>query len=191
VIELLGRYSGETALISAYLGSADRAVISEVDFNVDKLVSFLVDDRKSNPSSYAIVTISEGAKPIGGEMHLSGVADAYGHMKLGGVGLYLSGEIAKRSGISTLYQQVAYLMRSGEPDALDRMVATTYGYLAAELLLKKQSGRMVALCDGKYTTVSANVIAEGRKRVDVDELYDIEHYRPKVAHLLGKPMFLY
>jgi 6-phosphofructokinase len=191
VIELFGRYSGETALISAYLGSADRAVISEVDFDVDKLVSFLVDDRKSNPSSYAIVTISEGAKPIGGEMHLSGVADAYGHMKLGGVGLYLSGEIAKRSGISTLYQQVAYLMRSGEPDALDRMVATTYGYLAAELLLKKQSGRMVALCDGKYTTVSANVIAEGRKRVDVDELYDIEHYRPKVAHLLGKPMFLY
>jgi 6-phosphofructokinase len=82
-------------------------------------------------------------------------------------------------------------MRSGEPDALDRMVSTTYGYLATDLLLKKQSGRMVALRDGKYTTVSANVIAEGRKRVDVDELYDIENYRPKVAHLLGKPMFLY
>ena len=191
VVELFGRYSGETSLISAYLAGVDRAIISEVDFDVDKLVNFLVEDRRSNPSNYAIVTVSEGAKPVGGEMHLSGVADAYGHKKLGGVGLYLSGEIEKRSGVATLYQQVAYLMRSGEPDALDRMVATSYGYLATDLLLKKQSGRMVALRDGKYTTVSANVIAEGRKRVDVDELYDIEHYRPKVAHLLGKPMFLY
>ena len=191
VIELFGRYSGETSLISAYLGSADRAVISEVDFDVEKVVDFLVEDRKRNPSAYAIVTISEGAKPIGGEMHLSGVADAYGHMKLGGVGLFLSGEIARRSGISTLYQQVAYLMRSGAPDALDRMVATTYGHLATDLLMKKQSGRMVALRDGKYTTVPADVISEGRKRVDVDELYDIEQYRPKVEHLLGKPMFLY
>jgi len=191
VVELFGRYSGETSLISAYLAGVDRAVISEVDFDVDKLVHFLVEDRKSNPSSYAIVTISEGAKPVGGEMHVSGEADAFGHKKLGGVGLLLSGEIEKRSGVSTLYQQVAYLMRSGEPDALDRMVATSYGYLATDLLLKKQSGRMVALRDGKYTTVSANVISEGRKHVDVDELYDIEQYRPKVAHLLGKPMFLY
>ena len=191
VVELFGRYSGETSLISAYLAGADRVVISEVDFDVDKLVNFLVEDRNDNPSAYAIVTISEGAKPIGGEMHLSGEADAYGHQKLGGVGLHLAGEIARRSGINTLYQQVAYLMRSGEPDALDRMVATTYGHLATDLLLKKQSGRRVALRDGKYTTVSANVISEGHKRVDVDELYDIEHYRPKVAHLLGKPMFLY
>ena len=191
VIELFGRYSGETSLISAYLAGVDRAVISEVDFDVDRLVNFLVEDRRSNPSAYAIVTVSEGAKPIGGEMHLSGQADAYGHKKLGGVGQFLSQEIERRSGVSTLYQQVAYLMRSGEPDALDRMVATTYGYLATDMLLKKQSGRMVALRDGKYTTVSANVISEGRKRVDVDELYDVENYRPKVAHLLGKPMFLY
>jgi 6-phosphofructokinase len=191
IVELFGRYSGETSLISAYLAGVDRAVISEVDFDVDRLVHFLVDDRHQNPSGYAIATISEGAKPIGGQMHLSGEADAYGHKKLGGVGLFLSGEIEKRTGIATLYQQVAYLMRSGEPDALDRMVATSYGYLATDLLLKKQSGRMVALRDGKYTTVSANVISEGRKRVDVDELYDAENYRPKVAHLLGKPMFLY
>ena len=191
VIELFGRYSGETSLISAYLAGVDRAVISEVDFDVQKVVDFLVEDRRANPSAYAIVTISEGAKPIGGEMHLSGEADAYGHKKLGGVGQFLAQEIERRSGVNTLYQQVAYLMRSGDPDALDRMVATTYGYLATDMLLKKQSGRMVALRDGKYTTVSANVISEGRKRVDVDELYDGEQYRPKVAHLLGKPMFLY
>jgi 6-phosphofructokinase len=191
VVELFGRYSGETSLISAYLAGVDRAIISEVDFDIDKLIRFLVDDRKSNPSNYAIMTISEGAKPIGGEMMMSGEADAYGHKKLGGIGDAVSHEIEKRSGVRTVYQQVAYLMRSGEPDALDRMVATSYGYLATDLLLKKQSGRMVALRDGKYTTVSANIITEGKKRVDVDELYDIDQYRPKVGHLLGKPMFLY
>ena len=191
VVELFGRYSGETSLISAYLSGVDRAIISEVDFDVDKLVRFLVDDRNSNPSKYAIVTISEGAKPIGGEMILSGEADAYGHKKLGGIGDYVAREIEKRSTVRTVYQQLAYLMRSGAPDALDLMVSTSYGYLATDLLLKKQSGRMVALRDGKYTTVSANIITEGKKRVDVDELYDIEQYRPKVVHLLGKPMFLY
>ncbi len=191
VVELFGRYSGETSLISAYLAGVDRAIISEVDFDVEKVVKLLVDDRNNNPSRYAIMTISEGAKPIGGEMVMSGEADAYGHKKLGGIGDYVAHEIERRSGVRTVFQQLAYLMRSGAPDALDLMVSTSYGYLATDLLLKKQSGRMVALRDGKYTTVSANLITEGKKRVDVDELYDVEHYRPKVAHLLGKPMFLY
>jgi ATP-dependent phosphofructokinase / diphosphate-dependent phosphofructokinase len=191
VVELFGRYSGETSLISAYLAGVDRAIISEIDFDMDKLVKFLVDDRNHNPSLYAIMTISEGAKPIGGQMIMSGEADAYGHKKLGGIGDYVAREIEKRSGVRTVYQQLAYLMRSGAPDALDLMVSTSYGFLATDLLLKKQSGRMVALRDGKYTTVSANLITEGKKHVDVDELYDIEQYRPKVAHLLGKPMFLY
>ncbi len=191
VVELFGRYSGETSLISAYLAGVDRAIISEIDFDVQKLVDFLVEDRRQNPSNYSIMTISEGAKPIGGEMMMMGEADAYGHKKLRGIGDYVSQEIEKRAGAKTIFQPLAYLMRSGAPDALDLMVSTSYGYLATDLLLKKQSGRMVALRDGKYTTVSANIITEGKKRVDVDELYDKEHYRPKVAHLLGKPMFLY
>jgi 6-phosphofructokinase len=191
VIELFGRYSGETSLISAYLAGADRAIISEVEFDINKLVKFLVEDRNNNPSNYAIMTVSEGAKPIGGEMALSGEADAYGHKKLGGIGQYIGGEIEKRTGIGVMIQQLGYLMRGGAPDALDRMVATTYGNLAADLLIQRHSGRMVALRDGKYTTISASTITEGKKCVDVDELYDIEKYRPKVAHLLGKPMFLY
>lgn len=191
IVELFGRYSGETSLISAYLAGVDRAVISEVDFETEKLVKLLTEDRDRNPSRYSIMTISEGAKPVGGEMLMSGEADAYGHKKLGGIGEYVAAEIEKRSGVRTVFQQLAYLMRSGAPDALDLMVSTSYGYLATDLLLKKQSGRMVALRDGKYTTVSANIITEGKKRVDVDELYDIPNYRPKVAHLLGKPMFLY
>ncbi len=191
VVELFGRYSGETSLISSYLAGVDRAIISEVDFDVPKLVDFLVEDRRQNPSNYSIMTISEGAKPIGGEMMMMGEADAYGHKKLRGIGDFVSKEIEKRSGVKTIFQPLAYLMRSGAPDALDLMVSTSYGYLATDLLVKKQSGRMVALRDGKYTTVSANIITEGKKRVDVDELYDKDHYRPKVAHLLGKPMFLY
>ncbi len=191
VVELFGRYSGETSLISAYLSGVDRAIISEIDFDIDKLVNYLVEDRKHNPSHYAIMTISEGAKPLGGEMMMKGEADAYGHKKLGGIGDWVSREIEARSGVRTVFQQLAYLMRSGAPDALDLMVSTSYGYLATDILVKKQSGRLVALRDGKYTTVSANMISEGKKRVDVDELYDIENYRPKVAHLLGKPMFLY
>ncbi|MDD5712693.1 MAG: 6-phosphofructokinase, partial [Smithellaceae bacterium] len=179
VVELFGRYSGETSLISAYLAGVDRAVISEVDFDSDRLVKLLVEDRKTNPSHYAIMTVSEGAKPVGGEMFQSGEADAYGHKKLGGIGEYISKEIEKRSGIGTVFQRLAYLMRSGAPDALDRMVATSYGYLATDLMLQRRSGRMVALRDGKYTTVSANMITEGKKRVDVDELYDVEQYRPK------------
>lgn len=191
VVELFGRYSGETSLISAYLAGVDRAIISEVDFDMQKLVEFLVADREQNPSRYAIMTISEGAKPLGGEMILTGEADAYGHKKLGGIGDYVAHEIEKRSGIRTVYQQLAYLMRSGAPDALDLMVSTSYGHLAIDLLLKKQSGTMVALREGKYTTVPANIITEGKKRVDVGELYDVAHYRPKVGRLLGKPMFLY
>jgi 6-phosphofructokinase 1 len=191
VVELFGRYSGETSLISAYLSGVDRAIISEVDFDIDKLVGLIVKDRNNNPSHYAIMTISEGAKPLGGEMVMKGEADAYGHKKLGGIGEWVAHEIENRSGARTVFQQLAYLMRSGAPDALDLMVSTSYGYLATDLLLKKQTGRMVALRDGKYTTVSANMISEGKKRVDVDELYDMQQYRPKVAHLLGKPMFLY
>jgi len=191
VIELFGRYSGETSLISAYLAGVDRAIISEVEFDIDKLIRFLVEDRKENPSNYAIMTISEGAKPLGGEMSLTGEADAYGHKKLGGIGQYIGSEIEKRSGVGVMVQQLGYLMRGGAPDALDRMVATTYGYLAADLLIQKKSGRMVALRDGKYTTISTSMITEGKKCVDVNELYDVEKYRPKVAHLLGKPMFLY
>lgn len=191
VIELFGRYSGETSLISAYLANVDRAIISEVDFDIEKLCRFVDEDKKSNPSGYAILTISEGAKMIGGDMIITGEPDAYGHKKLGGIGYIVSQEIQKRTGHLSIYQQVAYLMRSGAPDALDRMVSTSYGYLAADLINLKNFGRMVALQDGKYTTVDIDIIAQGQKRVDVRELYDAENYRPRIRHFLNKPMFLY
>ncbi|HSL26022.1 MAG TPA: 6-phosphofructokinase, partial [Acidimicrobiia bacterium] len=153
IVELFGRYSGETSLITAYLSGVDRAVISEVPFDVDRLAGFLQADQASNPSNYAMMTISEGAKMVEGDIQLSGGADAYGHRKLGGIGA-LTGELLKeRTGHDVLYQQVGYLMRSGAPDSLDLMVATNYAVMAAGLALEESHGRMVALRGGTYTHV--------------------------------------
>lgn len=191
VIELFGRYCGETSLISAYLASVDRAIISEVPFDPEKLARLIMDDKLANPSNYAMFTISEGATMVSGEMMQYGQADAYGHRKLGGIGM-ITGELLKKlTGQNIIYQQLSYLMRSGAPDSLDRMVAVNFANMAIDLVGKKVSGRMVSLNQGIYTDVPMSVITTGQKRVDVPELYDAEQYRPKVRHVMGKPMFLY
>ncbi len=191
VVELFGRNSGETSLFAAYLADVDRAIISEVPFEMDKLVNFLAADRKNNPSNYAIMTISEGAHPVDGEIVQTGEADAYGHQKLGGIGHVVAQEIKKRSGANIMYQQLGYLMRSGSPDSLDRMVAVSYGNLALDQVAMGHTGRMVALQQGNYTTVPLTMVISGKKIVDVTALYDVKNYRPKVRDMLGKPMFLY
>lgn len=192
IVELFGRNSGETSLVAAYLADVDRAIISEVPFDIEKLAMLLVQDKYNNPSSYAIMTISEGAHEIGGDLsHYEGDEDAYGHKKLGGIGMITGEKLKKVSGENIIYQQLGYLMRSGAPDSLDRMVAVSYGLLAMDLVDQGRSGRMVALRDGVYTHVPLNRVISGTKRVDVDEMYDVEQYRPKIADMLGKPMFLY
>ena len=191
VIELFGRYSGETSLITAYLAGVDRAVISEVPVDIDRLAAFLVDDRRSNPSNYAMVTISEGAVIEGGEMSLRGEEDAYGHRKLGGIGEQLGSMLKTVTGINIINQTIGYLMRSGSPDSLDLMVANNYAVMAADLAMEGQSGRMVALRGGTYTNVPISMIGEGVKRVDVGEMYNPELYKPVIRHVGGKPMFLY
>lgn len=191
VVELFGRNSGETSLIAAYLADVDRAIISEVPFDVDKLIDFLVADRSNNPSNYAIMTISEGAHTVGGSVTETGMEDAYGHKKLGGVGYLLSEAIKVKTGINVIYQQLAYMMRSGAPDSLDRMVAVSYGSLALDQIAMGHRGRMVALQQAIYTTVPLDMVIAAKKQVDVTALYDVETYRPKVRDTLGKPMFLY
>ena len=191
VVELFGRNSGETSLVSAYLADVDRALISEVPFDVERLAGMVVADRKRNPSNYAIVTISEGASLVGGQVVEYGQEDAYGHKKLGGIGTTVGDALKKLTGIDIVNQQLAYLMRAGAPDSLDRMVATSYARLAVGLIGQQHFGRMVALQSGVYTTVPIETSGLGTKRVDVAELYDVENYRPKITHLLGKPMFLY
>jgi 6-phosphofructokinase 1 len=191
VVELFGRNSGETVLISAYLADADRALIAEVPFDVNRLAELLVKDRDDNPSRYALVVISEGAQMQGGEIVERGEADAYGHRKLGGIGQITGEELKRITGIDILYQPLGYLMRAGAPDSLDRMVAMSYANLAVDLVLEGTTGVMVCLQGGGYSTVPLDSITKRAKRVDVEEFYDAAEYRPKVAHQLGKPMFLY
>jgi len=190
IMELFGRNSGETSLISAYLSYVDRAIITEIPFNVKKLAEFLMEDKRNNPSNYAIMTISEGAIMEGSDVIETGEADAFGHRKLGGVGLLMSDEIKRLTGQDIIYQQLAYMMRSGAPDSLDRMVAMSYGTLAIQLIKRNEYGKMVALHGGKYTTVPVDMILAGKKRVDVPSFYDIENYRPKIKDFMGVPMFL-
>jgi 6-phosphofructokinase 1 len=191
VVELFGRHSGETSLIAAYLAGVDRAIISEVPFDIEKLARFLMEDKRANPSHYAMMTISEGAHEIGREVIQSGTADPYGHKKLGGVGAVTAKRLEQITGARTTFQELAYLMRSGEPDALDIMVAVNYANTALDLIQQGKFGRMVALRAGRYTDVDAASPTLGIKKVDVRALYDIDQYRPKVLHVHGKPMFLY
>ena len=191
VVEVFGRYSGETSLISAYLSGVDRAIISEVPFDIERLTGMLLADKKANPSGYAMMTISEGATLVGGELVQAGEADPYGHRKLGGIGELTGALLKERTGEGIINQQLGYLMRSGNPDSLDLMVAVNYGVMAADLLLEGASGRLVALRNGNYVNVPIAVTRQGVKRVDVDALYDVDNYRPKIRHVDGKPMFLY
>ncbi len=192
IIELFGRHCGETSLISAYLAGVDRAVISEVPFDIERLADLLMQDKRANPSNYAMMTISEGSRMLGEEIvHKDEKVDPYGHKKLGGIGAITADRLQKVTGEPTLIQEVAYLMRSGEPDALDVMVAINYANTALDLITTKKFGRMVALRDGSYTDVTAESPLLGVKTVDVRALYDVEEYRPKVWHVHGKPMFLY
>ena len=190
VIELFGRYCGETALFTGYLASADRVVISEVPCDVEKLARLLSEDQDRNPSHYSIVVVSEGAALTGGSRIQSGAPDAYGHLKLGGIGDQLGVEIERVSGRQCLVQRLAYLMRSGPPDSTDRLVATNFGNLAYDRLLGGRRGEMVALQKGCYTVVPIATAISGKRKVDVENYYDAGSYRPRISSVLGQPMFL-
>jgi 6-phosphofructokinase 1 len=191
VVELFGRNSGETALISGYLAGADRVLISEVPFDIDKLAALIMADKAANPSNYAVVVVSEGARMIGSEVIEAGEPDPYGHRRLGGIGEVLGKALKQRTGQGIVNQTLAYLMRSGPPVALDRMVASAFGTMAVQSLEAGETGLMMALRDGNYETVPVDTCIQGEKRVDVAELYDPDTYRPIIRRVRGKPMYLY
>lgn len=191
VIELFGRNSGETALMAGTLADADRVLISEVPFDVERLAKLVVEDRRQNPSNYAVVVMSEGASMTETGVIERGDADAYGHRKLGGIGAATGDALKRLTGADIVAQELAYLMRSGAPDALDRMAAISYANLAIELIAAGKRGLMVAVRNGVYTSVPVDTCISGKKRVDVGELYDPAAYRPRLRHVAGKPLFLY
>jgi 6-phosphofructokinase len=191
VVELFGRRSGETALLAGFLAQVDRTIIAEVPADLDLLVPLLAQDKGSNPAGYAMCVISEGAT-IKGEAddddELSKPASQRSEL---GVGQRLGRAITQRLGFGVVNQELAYLMRAGEPDAMDRMVGLAFGALAVQLLHRGETARMVMLTDGNYGHVPIGTLLEGRKSVDVAGLYDPAAYRAKLMRVEGMPMFLY
>ncbi len=198
VIEVFGRYAGFTALLPTMAGAANRCLIPEHKFNVERLCELLTEDRAENPSLYSVVLVSEGAMPEGGEMIFKGEEkDMYGHKKLGGIGDYvsdrlkeLSPEFNKGRRINVINQKLSYLVRCGDPDAVDSIVPMAYGNLALDLILEKKSGRMVCLRGGEYDNVPLEIVVSRKKVVDVDKYYDSDRLRPLYKSFLQKPLFI-
>jgi len=198
ILEVFGRYAGFTAMLPTMAGAANRCVIPEYKFDIEKLAELLVHDRKKNPSRYSIALVSEGAMFEGGEMIFEGEAtDAYGHKKLGGIGDVVGEKVkelsAKFNGgkkIDVINQKLGYLVRCGDPDAIDSIAPMAYGNLALDLLLKNISGRLVVLKNGHYDNVPLDLVTATKKVVDVNEHYNTERLRPECRSFENKPMFL-
>ncbi len=190
VVELFGRNSGESALIAGYLADADRTLIAEVPFDMERVAELMIKDRARNPSNYAMVLVSEGAMMEGGRIIQSGEADAYGHQKLGGIGEMVGAQLKAITGVDIMNQSLAYLVRAGAPDSIDLMVGRNFGTKTIQLIEEGRMGLMVAIQDGKYVTQPADISTKGVRRVDIDAMYDVEQYRPRIKKISGMPMFL-
>ena len=198
VLEVFGRYAGFTAMLPTMAGAANRCVIPEFKFNIEHLTELLVKDRKANPSNYSVLLISEGAMYEGGEMVFTDrTTDAYGHAKLGGIGDLVSAQIKDISPkfnngkpVDVVNQKLGYMVRGGDPDAIDSVVPMAFGNLALDLLLKGIHGRLVVLKNGRYDNMPLDVVTATKKLVNVRQYYDTERYRPIYENFEMKPLFI-
>jgi 6-phosphofructokinase 1 len=198
VIEVFGRYAGFTALLPTMAGAADRCVIPEYDFDMERLTELMVYDRNRNPSKYAVALVSEGAR-IGGTTEMSyegSEVDQYGHRKLGGIGDKVAGRLQELSTkynhgrrINVVNQRLGYLVRSGDPDALDSIVPMAFGNLALDLVLRQVSGRLVSVRNGVYDNVPLDVLTGHKKVVDVQRYYNVDRLRP-IYDFGRQPIFI-
>jgi ATP-dependent phosphofructokinase / diphosphate-dependent phosphofructokinase len=189
VFRIFGRDSGFTALYTAYVTSA-RCVLPEIDFDLERLTQILVEDKRNNPSRYSFVIASEGAVWKGQKVAEFGEADAYGHKKKEDIGHALAEEIRARTGEDTMSSDLTYDLRSGEADALDQMIAITFANLAMDLVRDGIRGRLVAIQDGKYTHAPLPDPGLGPRTVDVEQMYNLERFRPHYSDKLGVPLLL-
>jgi 6-phosphofructokinase 1 len=189
VFRIFGRNSGYTAWYAAYVTSA-RCVIPEAPFDLEQLASVLAEDRELNPSHYAFVIASEGALWRGRELEEFGEADAYGHRRKADVGLALATELRRLTGIEAVNSDLTYDLRSGDPDAVDQMVATTFANDAMDLLAEGRVGRMSAIQDGKYAHAPLPDASLGPRKVDIASMYNAGRFRPTYAHKHGLPLML-
>ncbi|MBN2892598.1 MAG: ATP-dependent 6-phosphofructokinase [Bacteroidales bacterium] len=198
VVEVFGRYAGFTAMLPTMAGAANRCVIPEYKFNIESLTELLVEDRHNNPSNYSVVLVSEGAMFHGGEMIFeSNEMDMFGHKKLGGIGdivgkglKELSPKFNKGQRVNVINQKLGYLVRSGDPDAIDSIVPMAYGNLALDLIMRGIHGRLVVLKNGRYDNVPIEVITTTSKKVNVDKFYNVERLRPFYKSFEMQPQFI-
>jgi 6-phosphofructokinase 1 len=198
VLEVFGRYAGYTAMLPTMAGAANRCVIPEYKFKIERLTELLAQDRHKNPSRYSVVLVSEGAMFEGGEMVFQDSAkDAYGHAKLGGIGDQVSARIKDLSPqynngnpINTITQKLGYLVRGGDPDAIDSIVPMAYGNLALDLILSGIHGRLVVLKNGRYDNMPVDAVTSSKKVVDVGKHYNKERLRPQYKKFGMQPLFI-
>jgi 6-phosphofructokinase 1 len=198
VVEVFGRYAGFTAMLPTMAGAANRCVIPEYKFDIERLTELLAFDRRSNPSNYSVVIVSEGATFRAGEMVLSNtIKDAYGHAKLGGIGDLVSARLKELSPqynkgkpINVINQKLGYLVRGGDPDAIDSIVPMAYGTLALDLILEGIHGRLVVLKNGRYDNMPIDVVTSFKKAVNVDKHYNTERLRPFYKSFERQPLFI-
>jgi 6-phosphofructokinase len=198
VIEVFGRYAGFTALLPTMAGAANRCVIPEYRFSIDHLTELLVQDRFTNPSRYSVAMVSEGAMFKEGEMIFEKQeTDQYGHKKLGGIGDRVSEQIHNTSArfnggrkINVINQRLGYLVRCGNPDAIDSIVPMAFGNLALNLILNHSQGRLVSLRNGRYDDVPIDVVTSMKKVVDIEKYYNCERLRPYYESFESKPLFI-
>ncbi len=198
VLEVFGRYAGFTAMLPTMAGAANRCVIPEYKINIERLTELMINDRNRNPSRYSVVLVSEGAMFEGGEMVYAKMeTDAYGHAKLGGIGELVGAAIKdisprfnKGIKVDVVEQKLGYMVRGGDPDAIDSIVPMAFGNLALDLLLKGVHGRLVVLKNGRYDNMPLDVVTATKKLVNVNQFYDTERYRPKYENFEMKPQFI-
>ena len=198
VMEVFGRYAGFTAMLPTMAGAANRCVIPEWKFDMEHLTELLCYDRARNPSKYSVVIVSEGAMFEGGEMVLSDrTTDAFGHAKLGGIGDLVSAELKDRGpkynngkAINVINQRLGYMVRGGDPDAIDSIVPMAYGNLALDLILRSSYGRLVVLKNGRYGNMPIEVVTSTKKTVNVDKYYNKERLRPLYTDFEMQPLFI-
>jgi ATP-dependent phosphofructokinase / diphosphate-dependent phosphofructokinase len=189
VFRIFGRDAGFTALYTAFVTNI-RCCIPEVPFDFDRLCKLLVDDKRSNPSHYSLVLLSEGAKWVGHTVEEYGEADAYGHRKKVNIAESFADQLKKNTGEETLVSDLTYELRSGEPDFLDKMIATTFATMAFECVASNAHGRMMAIRNGCYTDTDIPDPRLGPRAVDVKTMYNIERYRPSYESKKGLPIFM-
>ncbi len=198
VLEVFGRYAGFTAMLPTMAGAANRCVIPEFKFNIENLTEHLVQDRYENPSNYSVVLVSEGAMFEGGDMvYKDSVKDQFGHAKLGGIGELVSENIKALSPnfnngktVNVINQKLGYLVRGGDPDAVDSIVPMAYGNLALDLILKGVHGRLVVLKNGRYDNVPIDVVVGNSKVVNIEKFYNTDRLRPYYNSFEMNPLFI-